>query len=256
MRRAPGCRRGSALVQPVDVGEQHQHVRADHLRHARGQPVVVAVADLLGGDGVVLVDDRHDAELQQRLDGRAGVQPSGGRRSVSSRVSSTWAGGEAFRLQHLLPRAHEQGLAAAAAACFCSSRRAGPEAKASSPEGHRAGGDDQDLHAAPGQLGDVGGDAGQPAPARRAAGGVDQEREADLHHHAPGVAENGGGVELLLRLGEAQGGGSRSRISSEGSSPPRMPGKSRAGPARPSSTSRRTGPRGRIRARGPDPSHP
>ena len=33
-------------VEPVDVGQQHQRVGADHLRDARGQPVVVAEADL------------------------------------------------------------------------------------------------------------------------------------------------------------------------------------------------------------------
>ena len=37
----------------------------DHLRHARGEAVVVAEADLLGRDGVVLVDHRHRAELEQ-----------------------------------------------------------------------------------------------------------------------------------------------------------------------------------------------
>ena len=46
-------------VEAVDVGQQHQQVGADHLRHAGGQPVVVAVADLLGGHGVVLVDHRR-----------------------------------------------------------------------------------------------------------------------------------------------------------------------------------------------------
>ena len=38
-----------------------------------GQPVVVAEADLVGGDGVVLVDDRHDAELEQPVEGALGV---------------------------------------------------------------------------------------------------------------------------------------------------------------------------------------
>ncbi len=50
-------------VEAVDVGQQHQAVGARHLRDARGQPVVVAVADLGGGHGVVLVDDRDRAEL-------------------------------------------------------------------------------------------------------------------------------------------------------------------------------------------------
>ena len=45
-------------VQAVHVRQQQQAVRARHLRDARGQPVVVAVADLGGRYGVVLVDDR------------------------------------------------------------------------------------------------------------------------------------------------------------------------------------------------------
>ena len=39
----------------------------------RGQAVVVAEADLIGGDGVVLVDDRHDAEGEQAFKGRLRV---------------------------------------------------------------------------------------------------------------------------------------------------------------------------------------
>jgi hypothetical protein len=44
------------------------------MRHLRGEPVVVAVADLVGRHGVVLVDDRHDAEAEQHLEGAAGVE--------------------------------------------------------------------------------------------------------------------------------------------------------------------------------------
>ena len=46
----------------------------DHLRDARGEPVVVAEADLGGGDRVVLVDHRHRAQRQQLREGRAGVE--------------------------------------------------------------------------------------------------------------------------------------------------------------------------------------
>ena len=59
------ARRGGAVVQPVDVGQQHQRVGVHEVRDQRREPVVVAEPDLVGGDGVVLVDDRHDAELEQ-----------------------------------------------------------------------------------------------------------------------------------------------------------------------------------------------
>ena len=65
MCRAAGIGCGRRGVEPVDVGEQHQQVGADHGGDARGEPVVVAVADLAGGDGVVLVDDGHGAQLEQ-----------------------------------------------------------------------------------------------------------------------------------------------------------------------------------------------
>ena len=40
----------------------------------RGEAVVVAEADLVVGDGVVLVDDRHHAELEQPPEGAPGVE--------------------------------------------------------------------------------------------------------------------------------------------------------------------------------------
>ena len=48
--------------------------RRRHLRHPRGQAVVVAVADLGGRHRVVLVDDRHRAQRQQRVEGAARIQ--------------------------------------------------------------------------------------------------------------------------------------------------------------------------------------
>ncbi len=48
------------VVERVHVGEQDQGVRVDHVGHQRGQPVVIAEPDLVGGDRVVFVHDRHD----------------------------------------------------------------------------------------------------------------------------------------------------------------------------------------------------
>ena len=56
------------------VGEQHEHVGADEVRDQRGEPVVVAVADLVVGDGVVLVDDRDDTEVEEAAQRLARVQ--------------------------------------------------------------------------------------------------------------------------------------------------------------------------------------
>src|SRR5690606_22186151 len=68
-----GARGGVGVVQPVDVGEEHEQVGAHEVGDERPEPVVVAEADLGGGHGVVLVDDRDDPEVQQRLEGAAGV---------------------------------------------------------------------------------------------------------------------------------------------------------------------------------------
>ena len=61
------------VVERVDVGEEHEGVRVGDVRHEGGEPVVVAEADLLGRHGVVLVDDRDDAELEEPVQGALGV---------------------------------------------------------------------------------------------------------------------------------------------------------------------------------------
>ena len=60
-------------VQRVDVGEQHEQVGVDELGDERGEPVVVAEADLVRGDRVVLVHDRQDPQPEQALHRALGV---------------------------------------------------------------------------------------------------------------------------------------------------------------------------------------
>ena len=63
-----------AGVQAVHVREDHQQIRRDQVDHRRREAVVVSEADLFGGDRVVLVHDRNDAERQQRQQGAARVE--------------------------------------------------------------------------------------------------------------------------------------------------------------------------------------
>ena len=65
-----------AVVQAVDVGQQHQQRRADQVGDHRRQPVVVAERglQLVDADRVVFVDDRHRAVFEQRQDRVADVQ--------------------------------------------------------------------------------------------------------------------------------------------------------------------------------------
>ena len=74
MSEADESSRGSAVSSAGRVGEQHEQVGGDQVGDERGQAVVVAEADLVVGDGVVLVDDRHHAEVEQPAEGAAGVQ--------------------------------------------------------------------------------------------------------------------------------------------------------------------------------------
>src|SRR5690606_16906798 len=59
--------------QPVHIGQEQERVRVDQGGDQRGQPVVVAEPDLVGGDGVVLVDDRDRAEVEQGAQGAVRV---------------------------------------------------------------------------------------------------------------------------------------------------------------------------------------
>ena len=70
--RRVGARVGGE--QPGRVGEQHQQIGVDVVGDERGDAIVVAVAQLVAGDRVVLVDDRDAAELDQPQQRLAGVQ--------------------------------------------------------------------------------------------------------------------------------------------------------------------------------------
>ena len=87
---------GALGVEALAVGEQHQPGGPHQDRHLGGQHVVVAEGELVGGGGVVLVDDRHGAHLGQAAQGGARVEVRGARGQV--------AGGE----QHL-GRHHARG---------------------------------------------------------------------------------------------------------------------------------------------------
>ena len=72
-RTGLGVVAGITRIQAIDIGEQHQLLGADRHGHQGGEGVVVAETQLVGGEGVVLVHDRHHAPGQQLFEGAAGV---------------------------------------------------------------------------------------------------------------------------------------------------------------------------------------
>ncbi|MNT04455.1 hypothetical protein D3C72_1390340 [compost metagenome] len=58
----------------VAVGEDHQQVGFDQVGDQRGQGVVVTETDFVGDHRVVLVDYRHDAQLDQGAQGAARIE--------------------------------------------------------------------------------------------------------------------------------------------------------------------------------------
>ena len=97
-------------VQRVDVGEQHEQVGADELGDEGGEPVVVAEADLVGRDRVVLVDDRQDAQREQAVHGALGVRARGRVLEVA-RGEQHLAGDDAVAVERVLVAEDEQVLA-------------------------------------------------------------------------------------------------------------------------------------------------
>ena len=87
---------GVGREQAGRVGEEHEQVGGHEVGDEGGEAVVVAEADLVVGDGVVLVDHGHDAELEQALERGAGVEVLLADREVE-RGEEHLAGHEAVR---------------------------------------------------------------------------------------------------------------------------------------------------------------
>ncbi len=77
MSEPPSTSRGSALSSPGASVSRTRRSAADQVGEEGGQEVVVAEADLVVGDGVVLVHHRHHAQLEQAVEGLAGVEVLG-----------------------------------------------------------------------------------------------------------------------------------------------------------------------------------
>ena len=110
IREASATKRGSAVEQPRRIGQQHQQVGPDEVRHQRRQPVVVPEADLLVGHRVVLVDHRDHAQLNEVIQGAPGVQVLGAVHEIQGGQEHL-PGEDPVRIEPVLPHAHEPVLA-------------------------------------------------------------------------------------------------------------------------------------------------
>ena len=110
MSDADASSRGSAVSRPGGVGEQHEQVGGDEVGDEGGEAVVVAEADLVVGDGVVLVDDGHDAEVEQPAERGPGVEVLLAHHEVE-RGEQHLAADHAVGGEAVLVHAHQAGLA-------------------------------------------------------------------------------------------------------------------------------------------------
>ena len=106
------CLRDEARVgvhQAGGVGQQDEQVGTEELGDERCDAVVVAEADLVVGQGVVLVDDRDHAELEQAFDRRPRVEVLRPDHEVE-RCQQDLTGDHAEPAEVLAPGLHEPGL--------------------------------------------------------------------------------------------------------------------------------------------------
>ena len=163
-----GIGAGRRVVEAVDVGQQDQQIGARHGGDARGEAIIVAIADFVGGDRVVLVDDGHRAPFQQFGDGRAGVEIAAALLGVLQRHQDL-SGADAVIAEHFRPDPRQRDLAdGGRALAFLELQRAARQFQAAAAERNRAGRDHQDVAALAMQFGDIGGQRRQPRRAHLA----------------------------------------------------------------------------------------
>ncbi len=175
---------GIGAVQPIHVRQQHQAIRADHLRDSCCQPIVVAVANLCGRHGVVLVDDGNCTEAQQRAEGIASVQIAPAFLGVAERQQDL-RHAQPMQLQCVLPGVRQADLADCRRRLFLfqlEPRRRQPELPASECDGARR--HQQHFLPAGTQRRYIRGQRLKPGAVRGALLRIDQQRGADLDHDA------------------------------------------------------------------------
>ena len=65
---------GITVEQALLVREQHQQICLDQIGHHCRQGIVITKPQLITGHGVILIHDRHNAELQNGTQCAAGIE--------------------------------------------------------------------------------------------------------------------------------------------------------------------------------------
>ena len=168
-----------SVVEAVDIRQQHEEIGHHGLCNARGQSIVVAVAQLVGRDRVVLVHDRHDTMLEQLLERAAGVEESSFDLGVVGRQQNL-CGLDVVTTQRFLVGMHELHLPGRGAGL--QTLEAGPapiDAERSRAQRNGTGRHDNHLAGVRPQRGNVVREGIQPAAIQPIVG-VDQQRGTDL----------------------------------------------------------------------------
>src|SRR5690606_442791 len=167
-------------IKPVNVAQQDEAVSGDHLRNAGGEPVVIAIADFAGGDGIILIDHRESAEREQRAHGAAGVE-------VAATLLGIAGGEQDLRDADVMDRkdlligVRELDLAdGGGRLAFLQPERPAFETEHMATHGDGPARDDQHFLAARAHFRDILGKRAQPCMAKPARAAVNEQRRADF----------------------------------------------------------------------------
>ena len=170
-------------IEAIDVRKRHAQIGRNQAAHKRRQRVVVAKLDLIDGDSIVLVDDRHHTQLHQAQQGVARVQVGRTARRVVAREQHE-RGKQVTRMELLVVDRRDDALAGRST---CLQARQIADRFAVEAQHGIATGDSARAHhdQAPAELAQGRGLIGQATDKRAVdlAVGTHHRGRADLYHH-------------------------------------------------------------------------
>ena len=175
-------------VETLDVAEQEEGVSAHEMRHQSSEPVIVAEADLVGGDGVVLVDDGDNTQPEEPGHGVQRVAVRGGAQDILHRQQQL-RHQDAVLGKRLRVVTDQESLTHRCGSLL-SLQVAGPAAQAKWCKRRRDGTGGDQHHPSPRvvQLGQRGGDLAHTCDVELPVRGG-QRRGSDLDHDAVGISD-------------------------------------------------------------------